>query len=55
MILQISNTDTDIKCHHGIITEILAIMALMATALYTSNLSGPSHTSFHNTIKENWL
>lgn len=55
MILQISNIDTDIKCHHSIMIEILAITALMAAALYTSIFSGPSHASFHNTIKENWL
>lgn len=55
MILQISNIATYIKCHHGIMIEILAITTLMATALYTSIFSGPSHTSFHNTIKENWL
>lgn len=50
MILQNSNTDTDIKCHHGIMTEIPAIMAL-----YTFMFLGPSHASFHSTIKENWL
>lgn len=36
MILQISNIDTDIKCYHSIMIEILAITALMAAALYTS-------------------